>query len=211
MLWVFGRYIYTSLSPRYSWQPKPIICRLISLGLGWLMGLYWSYKTNKNKISKITSLPNEPDCLRTTPPDIGFVNVSNTTESPESIQVQATQSCKLLDCQVVLDYVFSTSPNENFKRLESNEDKTLSVSSHRFLDWNYLVHLFKKESIAWPRMVYENNWEELDGGVSNLLVNFTSLFGHVTLLEDVICNKACQLFGVFSGKRKNLCGLSRRA
>ena len=89
------------------------------------MGLYWSTKTNKNKTSKTTSLPSGSDCLRTTPPsppEIDFVNVSNITEFPESLQVQATHSCKLLDCQVVLDYVFFTNSTENFKMLESNED-----------------------------------------------------------------------------------------
>ena len=47
--------------------------------------------------------------------------------------------------------------------------------------------------------------------VNNLLVNSASLFSRVTLLEDVIYDQACRLFGVFSRKPKNLCGHNRRA
>ena len=145
-----------------------------------------------------------PDCLRTTPLDIGFVNVSNTTlsslESAESLQVLTTHSCNLLDCPLVLDDIFSTNPTEKFKKLERNQDKTHSISLHWCLDKHYLEQLIKKESIAWPRIADKNKWEKLDGAVSSLPVNSASLFDCAALLEDVIYDQACRLFGVFSEK-----------
>ena len=111
------------------------------------MKLWWSTKTSKNKNLKIASFPNKPDCLMTTHLDINFVNVSNTTlsssEPTETIQVQTTHSCKLIDCQVVLDDVFSTNSTETFKMLETNQDKT-HVSSQWYLDKRYLVQLIKR-------------------------------------------------------------------
>ena len=114
------------------------------------MKLWWSTKTNKNKNLKTASFPNKPDCLMTTHLDIDFVNVSNTTlsssEPTESLQVQTTHSCKLIDCQVVLDDVFSTNSTETFKMLETNQDKT-HVSSQWCLDKHYLEQLIKKSQL----------------------------------------------------------------
>lgn len=114
------------------------------------MKLWWSTETNKNKNLKTASFPNKPACLMTTHLDIDFVNVSNTTlsssEPAESLQVQTTHSCKLIDCQVVLDDVFSTNSTETFKMLETNQDKT-HVSSQWCLDKHYLKHLIKKSQL----------------------------------------------------------------
>ena len=114
------------------------------------MKLWWSTKTSKNKNLKIASFPNKPGCLMTTHLDIDFVNVSNTTlsslEPTESLQVQTTHSCKLIDFQVVLDDVFSTNSTETFKMLETNQDKT-HVSSQWYLDKRYLEQLTKKSQL----------------------------------------------------------------
>lgn len=52
---------------------------------------------------------------------------------------------------------------------------------------------------------------KLDGTVSNVLVNSASLFDRASPLENIVYDQACRLFGVSSGKRKNLRGLNRRA
>ena len=85
----------------------------------------------------------KPDRLRTTPPNLDFLNVENTTlvstVSTEYLQAPNTQSVMLSDCQVVLDdFFFFKNPTAKFKMLESNEDKTHSVSSHQVLDKQYL-------------------------------------------------------------------------
>ena len=79
-----GSYIYTSLSLR-----SKLVAPTNNLVVD-LIKLRPAYKTN-NKNLKTASLSNEPDCLRTTPSDIDFFNVSSTlfsSESAESLQVR---------------------------------------------------------------------------------------------------------------------------
>ena len=80
-----GSYIYTSLSLR-----SKLVAPTNNLVVD-LIKLRPAYKTNNNKNLKTASLSNEPDCLRTTPSDIDFFNVSSTlfsSESAESLQVR---------------------------------------------------------------------------------------------------------------------------
>ena len=54
----------------------------------------------------------------------------------------------LLDYQIFLDDVFSNSPSEKFKMLESNQDKIHSISSHRSLDKHYLEKLIDRRNMV---------------------------------------------------------------
>ena len=44
------------------------------------------------------------------------------------------------------------------------------------LDGHYLNNLFEKDPIAWPKMIDNNSWEQLDSAVNNLLVGAASVF-----------------------------------
>ena len=70
--------------------------------------------------------------------------------------------------------MFCKNPTAKFKRLESNQDKTHTVSLHQVLDKQYLDQLEKRERIAWPWMADNNAWEHLDCIVSNHLQNSAS-------------------------------------
>ena len=71
-------------------------------------------KLRKIKLQKPAFLLKKPDRLRTTPPNLDFLNVENTTlastVSTEYLQAPNTQSVKLSDWQVVLDDVFFQKP-----------------------------------------------------------------------------------------------------
>ena len=56
-----------------------------------------------------------------------------------------------------------------------------------------------------------NGCEHLDNIVSNHLQNSASLFDRVSLLENVVYDQDCRLFGLASRKQKNLSGICRRA
>ena len=120
-------------------------------------------------------------------------------------------SCHLLDCQVVLDDVFSNSVTEKFKTLKLNPDKTHSVSSRQALEKHYLDSLSKKDPISWPKMNSDSQWENLDCLVGNLLRNFPSLFERVSHLEETIYSQGSLLFGFTPKHKRKLRGLNRRA
>ena len=117
----------------------------------------------------------------------------------------------MLDCQVVLHDVLSTSSTEKFQTLNFNLDKSHSVNSRQTLDSHYLNNLFQKDPIAWPKMNDNNGWEQLDSAVSNLLVGAASVFERVELLEKSIYDQGSLLFGFLPRKEKSLSGLIRRA
>ena len=117
----------------------------------------------------------------------------------------------MLDCQVVLHDVLSTSSTEKFQTLNLNLDKTHSVNSRQTLDSHYLNNLFQKDPIAWPKMSDNNGWEQLDSAVSNLLVGAASVFECVELLEKSIYDQGSLLFGFLPRKEKSLSGLNRGA
>ena len=56
-----------------------------------------------------------------------------------------------------------------------------------------------------------NGCKHLDNIVSNHLQNSAPLFDCVSLLENVVYDQDCRLFGLASRKQKNLSGICRRA
>ena len=139
--------------------------------------------------------------------------ILNSSSSAHSVSFTSTgvNKHKLLDCQVVLHDVLSTSSTEKFQTLNFNLDKSHRVNSRQTLDSHYLNNLFQTDPIAWPKMNDNNGWQQLDSAVSNLLVGAASVFERVELLEKSIYDQGSLLFGFLPRKEKSLSGLNRRA
>ena len=133
--------------------------------------------------------------------DFDSINSSSSAHSV-SFTSAGVNKHKLLDCQVVLHDVLSTSSTEKFQTLNFNLDKTHSVNSRQTLDSHYLNNLFQKDPIAWPKMNDNNGWEQLDSAVSNLLFRAASVFERVELLEKSIIIIALYLLGSFQERKK---------
>ena len=142
--------------------------------------------------------------------DFDSINSSSSAHSV-SFTSAGVNKHKLLDCQVVLHNVLSTSSTAKFQTLNFNLDKTHIVNSRQTLDSHYLNNLLHKYPIAWPKMTDSNSWEQLDSAVSNLLVGAASVFERVELLEKSIYDQGSLLFGLLPRNEKSLSSLSRRA
>ena len=187
-------------------------CLSISSSPGQLTRLLRSTKQFKKRNSNQKPGIKRPDGYRTTivKNDFDSINSSSSAHSV-SFTSAGVNKHKLLDCQVVLHDVLSTSSTENFQMLNFNLDKTHSVNSRQTLDSHYLNNLYQKDPIAWPRMSVNNGWEQLDSAVSNLLVGAASVFEFVELLEKSIYDQGSLLSGFLPRKEKSLSGLNRRA
>ena len=171
-----------------------------------------STKQFKKRNSNLKRGIKGPDRYRTTIVNTDFDSINSFSSAHSVFFTSAgVNKHKLLDCQVVLHNVLSTSSTEKFQMLDFNLDKTHSVNSRRALDSHYLNTLFQKDPIAWPKMSDNNSWEQLDSAVSNLLVGAASVFERVELLEKSIYDQGSLLFGLLPRKEKSLSGLNRRA
>ena len=173
------------------------------------MRLLRSTKQFKKRKSNLKPGIKGPDHYRTTIVNNDFDTIKSSSSAHSVSFKSAGVTCKLLDCQVVLLDVLSTSSTEKLQTLNFNLDKTHRVNSHQTLDSHYLNNLFQKDPIAWPKMSDNNSWEQLDSAVSNLLVGAASVFERVELLGKTIYDQGSLLFGLLPRKEKSPSSLNR--
>ena len=108
-----------------------------------------STKQFKKRNSNLKRGIKGPDRYRTTIVNTDFDSINSFSSAHSVFFTSAgVNKHKLLDCQVVLHNVLSTSSTEKFQMLDFNLDKTHSVNSRRALDSHYLNTLFQKDPIG---------------------------------------------------------------